>query len=74
MHHHRLILLIWGRVPRNPIQVTNAFSNDPEDRPFQDVGFDGLGDEDERLKRQADYLNQLLVNFGARLNCIPKCT
>ncbi|MEO5647206.1 MAG: cell surface protein SprA, partial [Chitinophagaceae bacterium] len=55
----------WGRVPRNPIQVTNAFSNDPEDRPLQDVGFDGLGDEAERLKRQADYLNLLLVNFGA---------
>ncbi|HEX6181464.1 MAG TPA: cell surface protein SprA, partial [Chitinophagaceae bacterium] len=34
----------WGRVPANPIQVTNAFSNDPEDRPFQDVGFDGLTD------------------------------
>ncbi len=31
---------IWGRVPRNPIQVTNAFSNNPDDRPFQDIGFD----------------------------------
>ena len=41
----------WGRVPVNPIQVTNAFSNNPEDRKFQDVGFDGLGDEDERSKK-----------------------
>ena len=32
----------WARVPRNPIQVTNAFSNDPNDRAFQDIGFDGL--------------------------------
>ena len=41
----------WGRVPVNPIQVTNAFSNNPEDRKFQDVGFDGLGDADELTKK-----------------------
>ena len=54
---------IWGRVPRNPIQVTNAFSNIPEDRLFQDIGFDGLNDENERTKRQA-YLDQLATTFG----------
>jgi cell surface protein SprA len=32
----------WGRMPLNPIQVTTGFSNEPADRPFQDVGFDGL--------------------------------
>ena len=48
----------WGRVPVTPIQVTNAFSNNPEDRKFQDVGFDGLGDEDERIKR-AYLINQI---------------
>lgn len=48
----------WGRVPRNPIQVTNAFSNDPEERVFQDVGLDGLGDTAELSKRQA-YIAQL---------------
>jgi cell surface protein SprA len=53
----------WGRVPRNPIQITNAFSNDPADRPFQDVGFDGLTDDDERVKFQV-YLNQLAVQYG----------
>lgn len=53
----------WGRVPLNPIQVTNAFSNDPADRPFQDVGFDGLQDSSESVKF-ASYLNQLLTNFG----------
>ncbi|HEU4472364.1 MAG TPA: cell surface protein SprA, partial [Flavisolibacter sp.] len=55
---------VWGQAPRNPIQVTNAFSNDPADRPFQDVGFDGLQDADERLKFQA-YLAQIESIFGA---------
>ncbi|RYZ44454.1 MAG: cell surface protein SprA, partial [Sphingobacteriales bacterium] len=35
---------IWGKVPGNPIQVTQAFSNDPADRPLQDAGLDGLDD------------------------------
>lgn len=48
----------WGKVPRNPIQVTNAFSNEPNDRPFQDVGFDGLTDTAERRKFQP-YLSQI---------------
>ncbi len=55
---------IWGVVPRNPIQVTNAFSNDPNDRPYQDVGFDGLTDSAEVSKRRIDYLNVLAANFG----------
>ncbi|MEO7263459.1 MAG: cell surface protein SprA, partial [Ferruginibacter sp.] len=54
---------VWGRVPRNPIQVTNAFSNLPEDRIFQDVGFDGLSDSGEVTKRRA-YLSELAANFG----------
>ncbi|MES1217405.1 MAG: cell surface protein SprA, partial [Bacteroidota bacterium] len=54
---------VWGRVPSNPIQVTNAFSNDPADRPYQDVGFDGLTDADEKTKF-ATYLNDLDNNFG----------
>ncbi|MBX2923061.1 MAG: cell surface protein SprA [Chitinophagaceae bacterium] len=55
---------VWGTVPVNPIQVTQAFSNDPADRPYQDVGFDGLGDDDERSVRQS-YLQQLQTTFGA---------
>ncbi|HEX2536462.1 MAG TPA: cell surface protein SprA, partial [Chitinophagaceae bacterium] len=54
---------VWGRVPRNPIQVTNAFSNDPGDRPFQDVGFDGLTDTAERSEFNP-YLEALRNNFG----------
>ena len=53
---------VWGQVPRNPIQVTNAFSNDPADRAAQDAGFDGLTDEGEKIKFQP-YLNQLQTNF-----------
>jgi cell surface protein SprA len=53
----------WGRVPVNPVQVTNAFSNDPDDRKYQDVGFEGLDDTAEVTKRSA-YLSQLAANFG----------
>ncbi|CAN5749178.1 cell surface protein SprA [soil metagenome] len=55
---------VWGRVPVNPIQVTQAFSNDPADRPYQDVGFDGNDDEGEKTK-QAQYLTDLSTNLGA---------
>lgn len=53
----------WSRVPINPIQVTNAFSNNPADRPFQDVGLDGMNDTQEDSAR-AGYLNALAANFG----------
>ena len=57
---------VWGRAPLNPIQVTNAFSNDPTERQYQDVGFDGLDDAGERLKR-APYLASLgpILNSAA---------
>lgn len=36
----------WGRVP--VVQsIVNAFDNDPEKRALQDVGLDGIGDNDE---------------------------
>lgn len=54
---------VWGTVPRNPVQVTNAFSNDPADRPFQDVGFDGLTDSAEKRKFQP-FLTQLASTVG----------
>lgn len=54
---------IWGKQPINPIQVTQAFSNDPADRPFQDVGFDGLTDDSERVVKKY-YLDRLAANFG----------
>lgn len=54
---------VWGRTPSNPIQVTNAFSNDPDDRPFQDVGFDGLTDDLEKNKF-TNYINSLATLYG----------
>ncbi|MFT3746800.1 MAG: cell surface protein SprA [Agriterribacter sp.] len=54
---------VWGTVPVNPIQVTQAFSNDPDDRPYQDVGFDGLRDDDEKT-RYAQYLQNLQAQVG----------
>ncbi len=54
---------VWGRVPLNPIQVTNAFSNDPTDRPYQDVGFDGLNDDSERVHFN-NYLSRVAASFG----------
>ncbi|MEI6264075.1 MAG: cell surface protein SprA [Sphingobacteriia bacterium] len=53
----------WGKTPVNPIQITQAFSNDPNDRPFQDVGFDGLDDNGERRKK-GYILNRMANNFG----------
>ncbi|MCB9283235.1 MAG: cell surface protein SprA [Lewinellaceae bacterium] len=37
----------WGRVPITP-QITNSFDADPARRAAQDVGLDGLNDEQER--------------------------
>ncbi len=62
---------VWGRVPSNPIQVTNAFSNDPDDRPFQDVGYDGLTDSSEQQKFST-YLNNLSANFGTTSSVFQK--
>jgi len=49
---------IWGKVPANPLQVTNAFSNNTDDRQYQDVGFDGLRDDEEKTKFNT-YLSNL---------------
>ena len=53
----------WGKTPVNPIQITQAFSNDPADRQYQDVGFDGLDDNAERIKKNY-ILQKLASNFG----------
>ena len=52
-------------MPRNPVQVTNAFSNDANDRQYQDVGFDGLNNDSEVVRRRADYLDILRTTFGS---------
>ena len=47
----------WGRVP-SVQSLVNAFDSDPNTRRFQDVGLDGLSDEDEKLFF-SDYLAQM---------------
>jgi len=50
----------WGRVPLQQSLVP-AFDNDPTARSFQDVGFDGLGDNDEQ---------SFFANYLARIQSI----
>jgi len=61
----------WGKVPANPIQVTQAFSNDPADRPLQDAGFDGITNDAE-TRKFADYLRSLQNTFGANSSVYRK--
>jgi cell surface protein SprA len=61
---------VWGKVPSNPLQVTNAFSNDPADRQYQDIGLDGLTDEQERIKF-ANYLASLPPAAFAKAQADP---
>lgn len=65
----------WSRVPRNPIQIAQAFSNIVEERAQQDVGFDGMTDDDERLFKNT-FLTAFQSNYGTgapfqRLNSDP---
>jgi cell surface protein SprA len=43
--------------------INNAFDTDPNSRPIQDVGLDGMPDEVEREFRKA-YLDELRLKFG----------
>jgi len=47
----------WGDVPVSQ-QITRAFDNDPESRDAQDVGLDGL-DNDEERQVYGDYINAI---------------
>ena len=53
----------WARVPRNPIQIAQAFSNIIEERVQQDIGFDGVTDDEERQFRN-DFLSAFQSNVG----------
>jgi len=59
---------IWGRVPK--IQaLLNAFDDNDDHRLVQDVGFDGLSDEDESsydFNGEGDY-----PNVSAYINALP---
>ncbi len=51
---------VWGRVPRTQ-SIVNAFNTDPDTRKYQDVGLDGLSDNDERTYF-ANYLYQIALD------------
>jgi cell surface protein SprA len=38
---------VWGRLSKQQ-SLVNSFDNDPQSRQYQDVGFDGLSDNDEQ--------------------------
>ncbi|TNE58707.1 MAG: cell surface protein SprA [Bacteroidetes bacterium] len=50
----------WGRVPVLP-PVVNAFDNDPAKRSLQDLGLDGLDDQQEK-DFFADWLNVIMAS------------
>lgn len=56
----------WGLVP-SVQNIINVFDNDPASRPFQDIGMDGLNDEQERQFFTEDYVARLdsMVDEGA---------
>ncbi len=47
----------WGRIPRGT-SLVNAFDTDPDNRIAQDVGLDGLNDDDEQTYF-GEYLSSL---------------
>lgn len=53
----------WGRVP--VVQsIVNAFDNDENARPLQDVGLDGLGDGDEASYYYGRYIYKIDSMYG----------
>lgn len=56
----------WGLVPKVQ-SIVQTFDNDPNVRGFQDLGYNGLNDEDERNFYE-DYLNEIRALFGEGSN------
>ncbi len=52
----------WGRVTRG-VPLASGFDNDPGTRGFQDVGMDGLRDDEEQIFF-ADYLEAIAQKHG----------
>lgn len=53
---------IWGRVPKLQ-SIVNAFSNDPNSRTYQDIGYDGINSSDEQ-----SFFNRFLQIAQGKLN------
>ncbi len=54
---------IWGMVPRAPV-INYAFDADPNSRLAQDIGLDGLNDDDEKVFYESDYLKKIQNKYG----------
>jgi len=54
---------VWGIVPAIPA-INNAFDNDPASRLVQDVGLDGLNDDNEREFYKKRFLDSLAQHYG----------
>lgn len=63
----------WSKIAKFQQQLTFAFDNDPAARTAQDVGYDGMNN-DEEVEHFKDFLDELEANFGntstAYLNAI----
>ena len=54
---------MWGRVPTMQ-DLVGTFSNESEARAYQDVGYDGLRNVDEKTFFENSYLNLIKNRFG----------
>ena len=55
---------VWGRVPTN-FSIVEAFDNDPLSREFQDIGLDGLANNDEVLFYKENYIDLIENAYGS---------
>ncbi|HPB24368.1 MAG TPA: cell surface protein SprA [Bacteroidales bacterium] len=61
---------IWGIVPSLQ-PLTNSFDNNESARPYQDVGLDGLANDNENLFF-SDYINRIVAYHGAASGAYQK--
>ena len=54
---------IWGRVPTLQ-DLVGTFSTNPDARQYQDIGYDGLRDADERTFFESNYLSVIRNQYS----------
>ena len=54
---------VWGYMP-STFALTNTFDAQSTSRSFQDVGYDGLRDVDERVFFDTSYVQKIVQKFG----------
>ena len=62
---------LWGRVP-NLQALVSSFSNVAGSRVFQDVGYDGLSDKDEKSFYEKNFLKIIRDKYGANSDAYTK--